>query len=243
MIEFCREHGIEHEICGKVIVATHEQELAQLEALHRRGLANGLQVERIGPQRLAEIEPHVQGVAALQVPDAGIVDYATVCRVLVGLLAATGCELMLSAPVTALSQERGAAQLVAGGKEFAARQVINCAGLYSDHVAALDQGKPEVQILPFRGEYFELRPQRRHLVKHLVYPVPNPGFPFLGVHFTRMIGGAVEAGPNAVLALGRESYAKRDINWPNWARSWAVRLFGDSHDGIGARVCRSWRAR
>jgi L-2-hydroxyglutarate oxidase len=213
LVQFCQEYGIAHEICGKVIVATHEGQVAQLENLHQRGLANGLRVRRIGPQELKDIEPHVRGVAALRVLEAGIVDYTEVCRTLVQLLTQAQCGLYLGHSVTALAQRPEAVDLIAGGAQFTARQVINCAGLHSDRIAALGKVDAGLQILPFRGEYYELRPERRHLVKHLVYPVPNPDFPFLGVHFTRMIGGHVEAGPNAVLALAREGYRKRDVNW------------------------------
>jgi L-2-hydroxyglutarate oxidase len=218
MVQFCRDHGIAHELCGKVIVATREAEVAPLESLYQRGLANELRVRRISPPELRDIEPHVGAVAALQVLDAGIVDYAAVCRTLVQLLTAARCELFLEHPVTQLAQRAGHVELTAGGEPFAARQVINCAGLHSDRIAALDGVDAGLQILPFRGEYYQLRPARRHLVKHLVYPVPNPDFPFLGVHFTRMIGGHVEAGPNAVLALAREGYRRRDINGADLAQ-------------------------
>jgi len=213
MVEFCKEYAIPHEICGKVIVATHAGEVSQLESLHQRGLANGLVVSRIGPHELKEIEPHVRGVAALRVLDTGIVDYTAVCMTLVRLLTEAQCGLYLGHPLTELRRGADGIDLVAGGKPFRARQLINCAGLHSDRVAALGNLDPGVQIVPFRGEYYELRPERRYLVKHLIYPVPNPDFPFLGVHFTRMIGGQVEAGPNAVLALAREGYRRRDVNW------------------------------
>jgi (S)-2-hydroxyglutarate dehydrogenase len=213
MVAFCRQHGIAHEICGKVIVATRAAQVAQLESLHQRGIANDLRVRKLGPQELKEIEPCVRGVAALQVRDAGIVDYTQVCRTLVRLLTEAQCALYLDHPVTGLTQRADGVDLIAGGTQFTARQVVNCAGLYSDRVATLSGVDAGLQILPFRGEYYQLRPERRQLVKHLVYPVPNPDFPFLGVHFTRMIGGHVEAGPNAVLALAREGYRQRDVNW------------------------------
>ncbi|HTV80331.1 MAG TPA: L-2-hydroxyglutarate oxidase [Steroidobacteraceae bacterium] len=213
MREFCREHGVAHEICGKVIVATREDELPQLARLEQRGAANGLQVRRIGPAELREIEPHVQGIAALQVPDAGIADYVGVCSTLARLLGEAQCGLYLGHEVTGIVTHAQGVELFACGRQFAARQLINCAGLHSDRVAALGRCDPGVQILPFRGEYYELRPERRHLVRHLVYPVPDPEFPFLGVHFTRMIGGQVEAGPNAVLAWAREGYRRGSVDW------------------------------
>jgi (S)-2-hydroxyglutarate dehydrogenase len=212
LVEFCQEHGIAHDICGKVIVATSEAGIPQLQKLYQRGIENGLRVERIDPVELQEIEPHVRGLAALRVLDAGIVDYESVCQTLVRLLSAAGCELRLQHKVTALKRTSRSVELIAGAQAFSARYVINCAGLYSDRIAALGGVDAGLQIVPFRGEYFELRPQRRHLVKHLVYPVPNPDFPFLGVHFTRMIGGGVEAGPNAVLAFAREGYRKTDVD-------------------------------
>jgi L-2-hydroxyglutarate oxidase len=195
-----------------VIVATREREISQLQKLYQRGVENGLRVERIGPSELREIEPHVRGLAAVRVFDAGIVDYKAVCQTLVRLLTVAECELRLQHKVTALKRTSSSVELIAGAKAFNARYVINCAGLYSDRIAALGGVDAGLQIVPFRGEYFELRPQRRHLVKHLVYPVPNPDFPFLGVHYTRMIGGHVEAGPNAVLALAREGYRKTDVD-------------------------------
>jgi L-2-hydroxyglutarate oxidase len=218
MVAFCRKHGVAHEVCGKVIVATRAAEVAPLESLYQRGLANDLRVRRISPEALRDIEPHVHGVAALQVLDAGIVDYTAVCRTLVRLLTEAQCELYLGHPVTQLTQRSKFVALTAGGAPFTARQVINCAGLYSDRIAALGKLHAGVQILPFRGEYFQLRPERRHLVRHLVYPVPNADFPFLGVHFTRLISGQVDAGPNAVLALAREGYRKGDINWADLAQ-------------------------
>jgi L-2-hydroxyglutarate oxidase len=212
MVEFCRDHDIEFDICGKVIVATRQSELAQLDKLYERGLQNQLRVQRIVASELKEIEPHVRGLAAIRVFDAGIVDYKAVCQALTKLLAGSGCELRLNHPVTALKQSWANVEVTAGEQTFVARRIINCAGLHSDRVARLGGVDPGLKIVPFRGEYYELRPESRHLVKHLIYPVPNPDFPFLGVHYTRMIGGHVEAGPNAVLALAREGYRKTDVN-------------------------------
>jgi L-2-hydroxyglutarate oxidase len=212
MVDFCREHGVQFDICGKVIVATAAKELSQLEQLYVRGTENELRVKRIGPEELREIEPHVRGLAAIRVFDAGIADYKGVCQTLARLLAESGCHLHLNHAVTSVLQSATQVELIAGDTAFVARQVINCAGLHSDRVARLCGSDPGVKIVPFRGEYYELRPERRHLVKHLIYPVPNPDFPFLGVHYTRTIGGHVEAGPNAVLALAREGYRKTDIN-------------------------------
>ncbi len=212
MVEFCREHGIDYEICGKVIVATHEQELPRLEELYRRGLANGLDVALIGREELREIEPHVNGIKAIRVPSTGIVDYKQVCRTFVSILQERGAELKLQTRVRAIRENEGEAVLETDNGTFHTRFVVNCAGLHSDRVARAGGMRTGVKIVPFRGEYFELKPESRHLVKNLIYPVPDPAFPFLGVHFTRMIGGGVEAGPNAVLCLKREGYRKTDFS-------------------------------
>jgi L-2-hydroxyglutarate oxidase len=175
-------------------------------------LQNNLHVKRIGPGELREIEPHVTGLAAIKVFDAGIVDYKAVCQTLANLLEGSGCALRLRHRVTSVTQNAAHVDVIAGNAEFGARYVINCAGLHSDRITSLSGAEPNLKIVPFRGEYFELRPARRHLVKHLIYPVPNPDFPFLGVHYTRRIGGHVEAGPNAVLAFAREGYRKTDLD-------------------------------
>jgi L-2-hydroxyglutarate oxidase len=220
MVAFCREHEIAHELCGKVIVATQPQELPLLESLHRRGLENELRVERITAGQLREIEPHVSGLAALRVLDAGIVDYKAVCRAMVAILQGAGCELRLNTRLLMIDRKPDRIELVTPQASFVARRFINCAGLHSDRVARLGRAPQtaranadsDLRIVPFRGEYFELTPERRSLVRHLVYPVPDPAFPFLGVHFTRLIDGRVEAGPNAVLALAREGYRKTDVD-------------------------------
>lgn len=220
LVDFCSRHGIPHEICGKVIVATEPSELPLLDNLHRRGIENALNVKRMVPEELHEIEPHVHGLAALRVLDAGIVDYGAVCRVLAALLQQGGCELLLDRRLMSIVRRSNTVELVTQQSTYTARVFINCAGLHSDRVAELDTERSAspvdesrgVRIVPFRGEYFELKPECRHLVRNLVYPVPNPAFPFLGVHFTRMIDGRVEAGPNAVLALAREGYRKTDID-------------------------------
>ena len=215
MVEFCRAHGIEFDVCGKVIVATQTEELAALERLYERGIANGLQVERLGPDGLRDHEPNVAGLAGLHVPSTGIVDYVAVAHTYARLLAEAGGEVHLG--TTVLSITESSEGFVVGTDsddldEVRARFLVNCAGLHSDRVARLAGTDPGAQIVPFRGEYFELVPHRRHLVKNLIYPVPDPEFPFLGVHYTRMIDGSVHAGPNAVPGLAREGYRKRDIN-------------------------------
>jgi L-2-hydroxyglutarate oxidase len=207
MVDFCREHGVPYRICGKLIVATDAEELPRLRALYDRSLAGGLGVRMLTPEQAREYEPHVSCVAAMHVPETGIVDFGAVCRTLAGLLAAAGADLRLGTRVTAV---RGAVVETTGG-DVPADVVVNCAGLHADRVARLAGVSPEAQILPFRGEYYELRPGRRDLVRGLVYPVPDPQFPFLGVHLTRSIDGSVHAGPNAVLALRREGYSWRDV--------------------------------
>ncbi|MGF6408691.1 L-2-hydroxyglutarate oxidase [Paraburkholderia tuberum] len=212
MVRFCEEHAIEHEICGKVIVATKEDELPLLENLYKRGLDNGLRIDKIGPAELSEIEPHVRGLQAIKVPAAGIVNYKQICEAYGAVINAAGGDIRVGERVLSIRKRASHVEVGTGTGTVEAKFVINCAGLHSDRVARMDKIADDLKIVPFRGEYYELRPDRRHLVKHLIYPVPNPNFPFLGVHYTRMIGGHVEAGPNAVLAFKREGYRKRDID-------------------------------
>jgi L-2-hydroxyglutarate oxidase len=212
MVEFCQEHGIAHEVCGKVIVATEPHELPLLENLYQRGLANELEITRLSAEALKEIEPHVAGLAGLRVPSTGIVDYGQVAATYARMIEAQGGELRLGARVVGLHRRADGLTVATDAGELHARFLINCAGLHSDRVAKLGGAAIDMQIVPFRGEYYELKPEKRYLVKHLIYPVPNPNFPFLGVHFTRMIGGDVHAGPNAVLSLKREGYKKTDFD-------------------------------
>lgn len=210
MVEFCREHSIPHEICGKLVVAADEAELPGLRDLHERGLANGLEgLRMLGPQEMREIEPHAGGVAALRVPQEGIVDYQKVCEALVKCIHG---RVATNAKVRSLRQTYGGWSAETEAGDFEAKLLINCAGLHCDHVSELAGLRREVRIAPFRGEYYKIKPDRQSLVRHLIYPVPDPKFPFLGVHFTRLIHGGVEAGPNAVLAFAREGYRKTDIN-------------------------------
>jgi len=212
LVELCQEHDIPHEICGKVIVATEMEQLGRLEDLRRRGLENGLEVERVGPEGLNDLEPHASGVAALHVQSTGIVDYADVARAFAREVEDLGGELRTGAAVEGISETTDEVRVRTREGTFRTRVLVNCAGLHSDRLAAMSGLRPDVKIVPFRGEYYELRPHRRHLVKNLIYPLPDPAFPFLGVHFTRMIGGAVEAGPNAVLGLAREAYKKTSFD-------------------------------
>jgi len=212
LVQLCREAGVRHEICGKLVVATRPDELAQLDILAERAAANGVAIERLGPGGLTDLEPHVVGLAGLHVPSTGIVDFPGVCEAMATQLTDKGHELRLGEPVEDLAEEPDGVIVATPHGYVSARVVVNCAGLHSDRVANLaDAHVTDVRIMPFRGEYYKLRPQRRHLVNNLIYPVPDPRFPFLGVHFTRMVGGGVEAGPNAVPALAREGYSWRDV--------------------------------
>src|SRR6202140_5995745 len=213
MVEFCRMHGIAHEVCGKVIVATHEDELPRFEELRRRGETNGLKgLHLVGPEQLREIEPHARGLRALVVPSTGITDYAAVCAKYAELIQAQGGIIRTSAAVTGLRQFAAEIVVETGGPALSTTYLINCAGLFTYRISRMAGEEPEVMIVPFRGEYYELIPERASLVRALIYPVPDPRFPFLGVHFTRRISGTVDAGPNAVLALAREGYRHSDIS-------------------------------
>jgi len=208
MKEFCDAHGIGWEGCGKVIVATDERELPRLQSIYERGAANGLKgLKVLSGAEVAEYEPHCRAVRAVLVPETGIVDYVAVAEKMAALAGQRGAEILTGARVTAIRRGPDGLTLETPRGAVHARYVINCAGLYSDRVAELMGIRPEVRIIPFRGEYYMLRRERRSLVRNLIYPVPDPEFPFLGVHFTRTVHGDVEAGPNAVLAFAREGYS------------------------------------
>jgi L-2-hydroxyglutarate oxidase len=216
MVEFCQAHSISHEICGKVVVATEPEEIPRLHALFERGQQNGLRDLRLlASGELREIEPHAAGLAAIRVPEEGIVDYPMVCCALAEEIRKQGGEVIVNARVDRIHREGSIWRILSAAGEYGCDRLVTCAGLYSDRVAALTGHPRTVRIVPFRGEYFKIRPERQHLVRNLIYPVPDPKFPFLGVHFTRLIRGGVEAGPNAVLALAREGYTKSDINIPD----------------------------
>jgi L-2-hydroxyglutarate oxidase len=212
MEEFCAAEGINYEICGKVIVAVDDNELPALERIYERGQANGVNCAVIDAGRLAELEPLAAGVRAIHVPEAGIVDYRQVCRRLAERVRDRDGEVLTSTRVTSITRNGEAVVLTSTAGDLAASQVVNCAGLQCDRVTAMSGEKPAAKIIPFRGEYFALKPEVHHFCKNLIYPVPDPNFPFLGVHFTRMIDGSVECGPNAVLAFAREGYRKTDFN-------------------------------
>jgi len=215
LLQFAADWGIPHEICGKVIVATDQKELPQLDQLYKRGLENGLdRIRMLDSAQLKEIEPHCAGIKAIQVPYTGIIDYKAVAEKLGQLIRDAGSEILLGTRVDAIRELDQEGVLIQAGKsEFRAKLAINCAGLYSDKVAAMTDREVNVRIIPFRGEYYMIKPERQSLVRHLIYPVPDPAFPFLGVHFTRMISGGVEAGPNAVFAFKREGYHRNSFHF------------------------------
>jgi L-2-hydroxyglutarate oxidase len=213
MEAFCREEKIDYKLCGKVIVATNSDQLDTLQMLYGRGQANGVNCEIISRERLLELEPHVTtAVKAIHVPEAGIVDFKQVCQRFADHIQAAGNRIVTGARVTQVEERKGEVTAVTTQGEYTAQYLINCSGVHSDRVTNLSGGESPVQIIPFRGEYFELKPEARHLCNGLIYPVPNPQFPFLGVHFTLMISGAVTCGPNAVLAFAREGYHLMDVN-------------------------------
>ncbi|MBW1604565.1 L-2-hydroxyglutarate oxidase [Streptomyces sp. JJ66] len=239
MVKFCAEYGIPHEVTGKLIVATEREELPRLHALAQRGRENGIPLRELGPAQITEFEPHVRGQAALRVATTGICDYATVARTLAALAGDAGAEVRYGAEVAAIDRREGLGVAVrtTSGTVLRARILVNCAGLHCDAVARLAGDRPPARVLPFRGEYYELRPARAELVRGLVYPVPDPAFPFLGVHLTRGVDGGVHIGPNAVPALAREGYDWRTarprelagtLAWPG---SWHV---GRRHWRYGA---------
>lgn len=213
LISFCEENGVPFELCGKIVVATEEKELPLLQTLYQRGEQNGLTGFRmLTAEALREYEPHVKGLAGFFVPQTGIVDYKVVAEKYGEQIRNHGGEIKLGEKVVSIVKERNTVTVVTDKTRYQAGMIVNCAGLYSDKVARLASENIDIRIIPFRGEYYKLKKEREHLVKNLIYPVPDPNFPFLGVHFTRMMKGGVEAGPNAVLAFSREGYRKSDIN-------------------------------
>lgn len=213
ILDFSREYGIPFDICGKVIVATEQKELPALQNIYDRGVKNGLDsLQQLNQEELKEYEPNVNGIAGIYVPQTGIIDYPAVANKLLELIIGQGGEARFNERIINITPD-GSKYLVETDKEvYSSEKVVTCAGLQSDRVAKLDQGDDNLRIIPFRGEYYKLKPEKEHLVKNLIYPVPNPEFPFLGVHFTRMIHGGVEAGPNAVLAFKREGYKFKDFD-------------------------------
>ncbi len=245
LLQFCQENDVPHEVCGKVVVALEADEVPQLETLHDRAIANGLEgVRRIRIPELREFEPHCSGVAALFVPQTGIVDYPQVTRTLASRVTESGGDIRFGTRLLSIIETAEGVRVATSTGDFLADRVVSCAGLQSDRVAELTEEYLDLRIVPFRGEYYVLKENAKRLVRNLIYPVPNPEFPFLGVHFTRMISGDVECGPNAVLALDREGYRKlnfsiRDtwdtLSWPGFhkvARKYWRTGIGEVHRSV-----------
>lgn len=220
LLQFCQEEEIPYDLCGKVVVATDDFQRPLLENLYNRGLENGLdRITKINIEELKEIEPHVNGIAALKVPYTGIIDYVAVSEKYADKIREAGGEIFLGEKVIDIKESASGSVVETSKQSLEAKLVVNCGGLYSDRLARKTSDDVDLKIIPFRGEYFKLIPEREHLVKHLIYPVPDPNFPFLGVHFTRMMNGGIEAGPNAVLAFRREGYKKSQIHLGELAES------------------------
>jgi L-2-hydroxyglutarate oxidase len=238
LVDFCRAEEIPHEICGKIVVATSQDELAKLDELYSRGVANGLAgIRNLCAGEIHEIEPHCRGIRGLYVPQTGIVDYKAVSQKYSEKINAFGAEIVFGEPVVSIRRQGNEVEVIGKNRSWSARAAVSCAGLQSDRIARKTEPDLPLRILPFRGEYYRLSPSAPKLVNHLIYPVPDPAFPFLGVHFTRMIGGGIECGPNAVFAWGREAYRKTDFHlrdtlealaWPGFhkvaARYWRTGL-------------------
>lgn len=213
LIQFCDENEVTYELCGKIVVATRDQELPAMEILLERGIQNGLNnLQRLSAEELQEYEPHVNGIAGIFVPQTGIIDYTAVSNKYLELFLKSGGEFFPNEKVLKVNNTKGQTEIITNNKTYISKLLVNCAGLYSDEIARMTGMAKDLQIIPFRGEYYELKKEASHLVRNLIYPVPDPAFPFLGVHFTRMINGGVEAGPNAVLAFAKEGYTKRKFH-------------------------------
>ena len=235
MIQFCDENAIQYDLCGKIIVATEKEESASLTTILERGIANGLEgIKKINTQEIKEIEPYCAGIEGIWVPQTGIIDYIAVTKKYAELFENLGGEIQFNQKVIGIKNDNNGTIIQTETSEFNTQKVINCAGLYSDKVAKMTDKNVDVQILPFRGEYFSVKKEQEYLVKNLIYPVPNPNFPFLGVHFTRMINGGVEAGPNAVLAFAREGYTNKTINWKELIETL-------SHSGFQKVALKYWK--
>ncbi len=236
LVAFCRQKGIPHEICGKVVVAVRDEELPLLDELHRRGAENGVKgLKMLEPREAREFEPNVTCIRAMLVPATGIVDFGAVAKAYAENIRAGGGKILLGHKAAGIRTDSAGVRIRTAGGDVFARGLINCAGLYSDRVAMISGLEPPCRIVPIRGEYYRIRPERASLVKNLIYPVPDPRFPFLGVHFTRMIDGKVEAGPNAVLAFAREGYRRWDIAVPELVETFR-------YTGFRHMVARYWKS-
>jgi L-2-hydroxyglutarate oxidase len=233
--QFCRQNGIAFETCGKLLVATNEKELERLDGLEERARLNGIGFERLGSDALHAVEPQIAGLGALIVPSTGIVDYAAVCAAMAQRLTASGVDIRLNTTVSAIHEESGAVTVVGAGERLRARRLIVCAGLQSDRLARLAGMNIDHRIVPFRGEYYVLPNERAAVVRHLIYPVPDPDLPFLGIHLTRTIDGGVTVGPNAVLGFSREGYPKGSMS---------IKDIGDmlGFPGFWRVIARNWRS-
>ena len=245
LLDFCQVEGVHHEICGKVVIATHEKELPQLEELLRRGKANGLTgLRTLGPAEIREIEPHCAGIKGLFVPQTGIVNFRMVAEKYAEKIRELGGEILLGQQIEHIVQTNSGVEVSSAQRSWCAKKLVTCAGLYSDRLTRNTTPSLQLRITPFRGEYYMLKPEARKLVRNLIYPVPDPSFPFLGVHFTRMIDGGVECGPNAVFAFAREGYKRTDFNlrdtmeslaWPGFrtvARKYWRAGLGEFHRSV-----------
>ncbi len=240
MTAFCEQHGVPYELCGKTVVATEPEEIPRLHALLERGKANGVMgLELLGAEQIREYEPHAAGLEGIRVPQEGIVDYGAVCVALVNEIGARGGEIRFSSEVTRIKKTAAWTIQTKGNEgsgDYEADLLINCAGLHSDRVGRKAGSQDPAKIVPFRGEYYKLRPERQHLVRNLIYPVPDPKFPFLGVHFTRLIHGGVECGPNAVLAFAREGYRHTDFSLRDSLETLTYRGFLEIFCALSAHV-------
>lgn len=231
---FCDEHGVAYERCGKVVVATSQDEIPRLDALEERGIANGLQLKRLNKEELKEYEPHLAGIAGLWIPETGIVDYVGTANTYAKIAQENDVVIQTDTKLLGVTNSSQEIVLNTSQGDIHAKRLINCGGLQTDRIAKLCGTDPECKIVPFRGEYYELVPEKEYLVKNLIYPVPDPQFPFLGVHFTRMVNGGIEAGPNAVLALKREGYTHLDVSLIDFAETL-------SYGGFWKLIAKHWR--
>ncbi len=214
LLQFCNKYGIQYDLCGKIIITNNESEIPQLLELYNRGIRNNVpNLKLLDENKTKELEPHIIGIKGIHSPSTGIIDYNNVCKVCVNIIKQKGSKIQLNSKVMDIVQDNDGIVIETTNGNFYSKSVINCAGLYSDRIAKMTDINLGLKIIPFRGEYYKLKPDKVHLVQNLIYPVPNPDFPFLGVHFTKKIDGTVEAGPNAVLAFAREGYTKTDINF------------------------------
>jgi L-2-hydroxyglutarate oxidase len=235
MEQFCKEQGIDHELCGKIIVALNDEEVPRMQNIFQRGQENGVNCKIISREEMLEIEPHVAGVQAIHAPECGIVNYKQVCLQLGKLIAEKEeNQILLNHSLTGIQSQSDGLVIETNQRTIQCKYAINCGGLHSDKITQLGGQKPPAKIIPFKGEYYELKEEAKNLCKHLIYPVPDPAFPFLGVHFTRMIDGTVECGPNAVLAFGREAYGKFDLNLKDLLES-------ISYPGFQKMAIKHWR--